>query len=48
METIISLCAVCDESTNDKNDINVEESLETVMMQIDNIIQKYINDKNKQ
>lgn len=48
METIISLCAVYDESINDKNNINIEESLETIMMQIDNIIQKYINDKNKQ
>lgn len=47
MENIMFLCALYNKVIDAKNYVNVEESFEIVMIQIDDMIQEFIKNKNK-
>lgn len=47
MENIMFLCALYNKVIDAKNYVNIEESFKTAMIQIDNMIQNFIKNKNK-
>lgn len=47
MENIMFLCALYNKVIDAKNYIDTEESFKTAMIQIDNMIQNFIKNKNK-
>lgn len=47
MKNIMFLCALYNKVIDAKNYVNIEESFETAMIQIDNMIQNFIKNKNK-